>query len=673
MSYRLTFTISLLMVIVFSLAAFGAPEFTVESVESSVINPSDTGLTVQEVLVKEFNQSIRIKELTLINLGTASENELDHIQVRYQTPAGNWKAALLSDLTGINSGITFSLPSGGVTLRDEEVSNFHINVNASSPEKVPVSKYGRSISVKLGIMFHYVFLDDQGNAVNSVSSTWYTDPNPDVIRRTGFEKVEAYEVEETYLHPGSTSTLGRYTFKDNDMNEDGVEIDTITIANNLNVNNPLVIGQDIDQLTLEVEIDDGQTVSKKSITRDVSAPASRVIFDLSSQGWWDGKVGDEAEVSIHVKGKVALDGDIRGGLRLKTGLELRTRERNGMTGYPFSQAISNPSDGIQTVEPHGLENITETTHWESGVINLGETYKQRLVLNDQDADSYDFILREIMLSNEGTMGNSDMIDIAVYHVGDDGKLTEVGSGLDFGGSWQNLYQEDFAVVPDQGETTIEIHYSVSPGAEAGKTLYPVVQFRGKENVISQVTSPVHKSPFKLTGYPKGAEIISVNRQIEGKPGIPSNNKLLAQRIDIMDKDENRYDLLINPIVIKNLGTATSAHFTKLEIYSSNGELIAEKEDLAGFNTAGITLDNLDGKTTVKDNQYGNWRSFYIYLTPSPNLRSDRVETIDLVTTLYQSEGKHDFVDKVRGPGIQIKARNSFIDIFTGSSATTEVS
>lgn len=659
MSYRLTIIFSILLLFVCSFGAGAAPEFSVDSRESSIMNPNDYGVTVQEALAENFGRPVRIKELTIINYGTASENEMEGIHVQYETEEGNWTTAQLQDLTGVASGVTFSLPGNGVRLDSGEKSRFRFKVNVSSPDRIPVSKYGSPVSVELGVMYHYAYLNDEGEAIDSVSSTWYRDPNPDIIKRGGFEHAESVELDDQYLQPGTTEVIGEYTFVDRDLNDAGVQVNKVEVFNAQRTNNPLVFGQDLKELTLEVTIKD----EERTITRKVDGPTSKVVFDLSSGSWWDGEVPDEGVVNVVVKGKVALDEVLSGGLSLRTGLNLKTKEKNGMSGFPFTRTAVTPADSLQSIELHGLEGMEETTVWRSKVVNQGETYRQKLSLKDRDANSSDFILTEVKLENEGSLANEDFEDISVFRVQEDGELDEIGTGLKFGGSWQNLGPESEATVPDQGESLIEIHYKVSPEAEDGGTFSPVVQFRGSEGAAKQVPGPLHKSEIDLTVRPKGAETVSVTRQLEGLPALRGDNRVLVQRIDVMDRDENRFDLFINPIVIKNAGTATGDDFEKVEIFDSSGELLVEKTDLDGLSTGGVTFSNLDGKTVVKDDQHGNWRSFYIYLTPSPTLETGQDRTVDLQTTLYQTEGREDYVSVVSGPKFSVKASRRFAEAF----------
>lgn len=659
MTYRLIVFISLLLILVSGFTVFGAPEFTAQSLDSSVLNPNDSGITVQKVLVNEFNQSIRIKELTVRNFANAAENEIGELRVQYKSSEGDWSSVHLSNLTGINSGITFSLPGEGVTLHPGDSSEFRFKIFVGPPGNIPVSKYGQLVSLKLGVMFHYVFLNARGIAVDSVSSSWLVDPHPDVVRRGGFEHARFGMVEEAFLHPATVSTIGKFVFTDDDLNPSGVEVNSITVTNDLKIDDPLVLGKDIIEISLHVAIFDDDMVEERSITRSVNSPTSKVTFDLSSEEWWDGVCKDDNQLVITVKGKVAPGQECRSKHKLRTGLKLTTKEMNGMAGYPFSHKVIAPRSNIQTLEMYGLEKIEDTTIWLSKVVNFGESFKQTLALKDDDADSDDFVLSEIQLMAEGSLSNSDFTDISVYSVKEDGSLVQIGSGLVFGDNWQNLAPQSESVVPDQGELLIEIHYTVSSGATLGGKFSPVVQVRGNEGVGKHVSSPKCASPMTLTVYPKGAELLSGSRQMAGKPPTVDSNKLFAQRIDIMDKDENHYDLYINPIVIKNLGTASGGDFKKLELYDSEGELLVSTTNLDGLNTAGVTLSNLNGITTICDDQFGNWRSFYVYLTPSRSLMTADVRTLCLESVIYQSEGKHDYTDVVKGTWFQIDPRKLF--------------
>ncbi|MBS3736080.1 MAG: hypothetical protein V5A81_02855 [Candidatus Bipolaricaulota bacterium] len=649
MRWRTPVFVSLLLVLLLPFLVMGAPKFALEAPRSVTLNPKDARILVQEISVTEVKEPIRIKELTVKNNGTASASELVDIQVRYRKESGDWNSITLENLTGINSGITFTLPGHGLTLNPEESGHFQFRVSAADPEMVPVSKYGRSVSLKLGTMLHYVYQERDGEAVDSVSSDWVVDSDPDGIVRAGFEEFYSLSLEGRSLLPGTTSTIGRYVFRDVDANRAGVEVDEIVVENKSVKEDVLVFGEDISQLQLRLRIEEDGEVSEKTVTELIAAPTSEVSISTTEDGWWDGRCSNDCRLELEIAGKLESNGPTPG-LELKTGVTLVTREDNGMDGYPFNQEAVVPDASAQKLVELGMEKIKDISEWESGVINQGETYKQRLILSDDDPDAQDFIVKSIKLQNQGSLRSSQVKDVSLYRVHSKGEMTELGSDLGISGSWQSLNSRRAGRIPDDGRGVFEIHYRVVSDAEEGATFNPLVQFRGSEGASNRVLSPELKDTDELTIYPRGAERVEVNRNYGGSPSVPSGNAILAQRLDIMDRDENKLNLHTNPIVIQNMGDATSSDFTKLELYDSRGNKLAERTDLSGLSSAGITLDNLDGKTIITDNQAGNWRSFFIYLTPRSYYNQ---KSVNLRTTLYQTEGTRDIVRTVKGPSFAI--------------------
>ncbi|MFB6290338.1 MAG: hypothetical protein ABEJ25_01235 [Candidatus Bipolaricaulia bacterium] len=643
MRWRTSILASLLLVLFIPFLLTGAPEFKAERSSSVTLNPKDSEILVHQVSVGGMAEPVRIKELTVSNYGNASENELESLKIRYRKGDEDWKSVSLKDLSGIGSGITFTLPGDGLTLSPDEQGMFRFEVSVAPPERVPISKYGGDVTVELGARFHFVYLANHDKAVDSVSSNYVIDPEPDVIARAGFEEIRNLPLRDEVLQPGTTATVARTVFRDVDPNRDGVEVDLITVTNRFRKESPLVLGQDITRVRLELTIEEGGEVSNKTIAKTVTSPTSQVSFSTSPDGWWNGRCLDECKVTVEVRGEIASSGPVQG-MKLRTGLALKTKENNGMTGYPFNQESSVARDNVQQIVVQGLEGIEETTKWSSGVVNMGETYKQRLVLTDSDLDSQDFTVNSVRLGNEGTISNNNVEAVSVYRVKPDGSLVELGTNLNLTSQWQQL-DTAHGRIEDEGRGVFELHYEVSPAAKSGTTFKPVVQFQGSEGVETNARSPVHESESALTIYPWGAEVVDVGRRSGNLPGV-NEEAILAQRIDVMDRDENRLDLLINPIVIKNQGTATGSNFTKLELYDSNGKLLATKTDLSGLTTAGVTLGNLDGKTTVPDSQVGYWRTFFVYLTPKS---ISRKKTVNLKTTLYETEGNKDVVASLEGP------------------------
>ncbi len=654
MRLRSSILVTLLIVLLSSFLVTGAPDFKSENSSSVTLNPLDRGITVHQVSVDRIASPIRIKELTIMNYGNASENELDGLEVRYRQGTGDWNSVSLEDLSGISSGITFTLPEDGLRVMPGEKGLFQFDLSVANPEMVPISKYGSDVTVKLGARFHFVYLDEDGDALDSVSSNFVVDPGRDEIARGGFEETASLSPGGEILQPGTMTSIGNYVFRDQDSNRDGVEVDLITVTNRSKGPDPLILGQDITGIRLKLEIKEAGSVTERVITKKISTPTSKVSFSTSPAGWWDGRCLDGCTVNMEVIGEISASGPTQG-MQLRTGVTLRTKENNGMTGYPFRQSRTVSDNNTQKIVSQGLEGIEETTDWQSGVINLGEEYRQRLILSDSDLDGQDFVIDSIRLNNEGTLSGLQVSDVSVYRVEQGGNLVELGSGLPLSGEWKELDSDEGGRISDDGRGVFEIHYEIAPDAKTGATFKPAVQFQGQEGVAEKARSPFHESPESLVVYPWGAEKIEAGRKLNSGPSIPDEQAMLVQRIDVMDRDENRLDLLINPIVVQNKGTATGSDFVKLALYDSDGELLAEKTDLSGLSTAGVTLGNLDGKTTVKDNQVGNWRSFYLYLTPKT---ISNEKTVDLKTTLYETEGERDVVAQLDGPRLTLGRRRT---------------
>jgi len=650
MRRRTSILASLILVLLIPFLVTGAPEFTPEKPRSVTLDPQDSGILVHEVTIDGINEPVRIKELTVMNYGNASENELEELDIRYRKDGGDWQSVTLKDLSGISSGITFTLPGNGITLYPDQEGLFQFHATVAPPERVPKSKYGNPVTLELGARFHFVYLADGEEAVDSVSSNYVVDPGVDRIARAGFERVNSEPLPNEILQPGTMTTIGEFVMVDEDANRDEVEVDLITVLNRYERENPLVLGQDIEEIRLDLTIEEGEETREKTISKSITGPTSKVTFSTAPDGWWNGRCVDGCRVTVRVSGRIASSGPTQG-MKLRTGISVKTKENNGMTGYPFNQESAVAVGDVQEIIVQRLEGIEETTKWSSGVVNIGEVYRQRLILSDEDLDADGFTVNSIRLGNEGSIDNNDVTSIAVYRVTPEGNLVELGRNLELASQWQELDTAN-GRIPDDGRGVFEVHYEISSSAERGTTFRPVVQFQGIEGVENSARSPVHESIETLTVYPWGAEVASTGRRAGGIPNV-SGDALLAQRIDIMDRDENRYDLLTNPIVIKNLGTATGSEFSKLELYDSDGNLLASETDLSGFSTAGVTLGNLDGKTTVKDHQAGNWRSFFIFLTPKS---IPREKTLNLKTTLYQTEGNEDVVVELTGPSFGVTRR-----------------
>jgi hypothetical protein len=126
----------------------------------------------------------------------------------------------------------------------------------------------------------------------------------------------------------------------------------------------------------------------------------------------------------------------------------------------------------------------------------------------------------------------------------------------------------------------------------------------------------------------------------------SSQRLLAQRIHVRDLDEQINNVTVNPIVVKNIGTATSTDVVKAEIWRQNTLTAAEVKlgettDLTGFRTGGARIE-LTHDNVLVDTASGVETYLNIYLTMAEPEIMVAARTIQLETRVLHTENLQSF-------------------------------
>ncbi len=126
----------------------------------------------------------------------------------------------------------------------------------------------------------------------------------------------------------------------------------------------------------------------------------------------------------------------------------------------------------------------------------------------------------------------------------------------------------------------------------------------------------------------------------------SGQRLLAQQIHVRDLDEQINNVTINPIVVKNIGTATSTDVVKVEIWRQNTltatEIkLGETTDLSGFRTGGARIE-LTHDNVLIDTASGVEAYLNVYLTMAEPEVMVAARTIQLETRVLHTENLQSF-------------------------------
>jgi PKD repeat protein len=206
------------------------------------------------------------------------------------------------------------------------------------------------------------------------------------------------------------------------------------------------------------------------------------------------------------------------------------------------------------------------------------------------------------------------------------------------------------IVADDHDQVFKIYYTIGDSID-GHTLRPSARIEGREPP-SAVPPPawtegVNDYPSDEVTYPNtlvlhlpGLELVENVTPPEGGVAY-SGQRFLAQRIHLRDLDEQINNITLNPIVVKNIGTATGTDVVKVEIWRQNtltsSELkLGETTDLSGFRTGGARVE-LTHDNTMVDTASGVETYLNVYLTMAEPEIMVAGRTIQLETRVLHTE------------------------------------
>ncbi len=227
------------------------------------------------------------------------------------------------------------------------------------------------------------------------------------------------------------------------------------------------------------------------------------------------------------------------------------------------------------------------------------------------------------------------------------------------------------LVADDGSLTIKIYYEIGTPVD-GHTLQPVVKVQGREGGVDYWSDEV-SYPDSVALYQPGFEIVENVTPPEGGT-VYSGQRLLAQKIRLVDKDENDDDVIIGPVVVKNQGTAQeTTDIAKIEVWRQDpgGDpvLLGEATDLAGLRTAGVTIPILENNV-VTDKPAGSETFLYIYVTIAEPEQMTAGRTLQLRTRVLHTESGVSYDKAALGNQWTLAINHRPVPDFTFGKAST---
>jgi len=595
--------LALLAGLVFSVAAIAAPSFTDQDKDNGYVNPKDQ-VVVQKV--KIVNGSSTISTVWVRNLGEADGTDIIRIVIGDNADpfSAHWKKEYTS-LASLRTGITFSL---GYTV-PTGTSYLWIGVEIAGADKVSGGE-----RIELRVQFYS----------GSYTSGYITDGSPETIFKGGFEEKADSSPSASYLNPGDANVLvQKATFTDNDGNTSAVTITKVSVRNMMNADN-----SDVSSVSVEMKVNSTSiyTANKATSATDWGS-GTWLAFDTTNGGMQTAPtVADNAVVTVEVKVNAGTNPADKN--QIRTNVELETKEN----GEVYEQAIE--ASTTHTIRVQGFEATSEVSaDIPSGVLGPEGKLVQKVTFTDNDVNGAGLTINEIWIENDGDATENDLEKIVIKNATTGTTLHTINTVIDFkqGHSYTGLN----IPVGDDHSITLAIEYVIDTTITDGHTLQPKVYVKANEDG-NPYDSDEATYPKSIVLHPHGLESV-INVAMTGGTAY-SGQRLLAQKVECEDLDENDDSVRINPVRVKNIATnpCTESEVTKIEVRTESGALLGEVTDLTGLNAGGIAISTLQNNVVTDNSEV----TFCIYVTFAGPENVTAGHKLKLETTIFSAEDGH---------------------------------
>jgi PKD repeat protein len=644
-----------------SAAVFALPSFSDRNIAAGNLDPSDR-IEVQEVRVTgDSSNTVTITSVTVQNLGTAGAGQIDRIEIFDG-------AALLGDTTnlaGLSTGITITL------------TGYAVPAGTIHDIRVYVTVGGAAVggeTVLLRLKFYYQM------GASSYQSAWISDLTGETIYKGGFESLTDNALDPTFFDPEDQGLVQDCAFTDNDANGNNV-LWTQTGSNKILSVENLGTGTTSDIWKIKVIL----RISGVDYTTWVSgsdwvvwAPASPMPLkwdqfkDVATHGAaLPESIPDNSTMTAKVWMQANNSGAITDGRTIRPRVVAFVSEG----GVSYEQSVT--SGTTQTVRKAGFEQIAEqSAHVASGTKSSADpALEQVITVTDKDVNANAVRALSVNVRNAGTAAGSELSSIKVMSGTTTLKTVNTPADLaNFKTGMEIVFTTLPPDVADEGSLTLKIYYAVGTPVD-GHTLQPVVQVKSHEPPAGTVDYWTSEAsyPDVIVLYSPGFEIVENVTPPEGGTAY-SAQRLLAQLVRVLDKDENTDNVVIDPVVVKNLGTALeNPDVVKIEVMRRNTAdgpdlPMGSTTSLAGFRTAGITIATLTNNVVV-DSAAGSEAFIAIYVTIGDPEQMVAGRTIQLETRVLHAETGRSFDKKVVSNQWTLETNHRPVVDFTYTPAT----
>jgi PKD repeat protein len=639
-----------LVVGVSALAVSAAPAFSDQNVAAGNLNPTDR-VIVQEIKVTgDSGDPVSITSVTVKNQGSAASGQIDRIEFW----DGGIKLGETTNISGLGSGITVNL--GGYVIPRNEIRYLKVFVVV-----------GTSVSGGETVQFQEQFYYERVGS--SFTSPRITDLTGETIRKGGFDQTSDSSATTGYLNPGDESEVQTSVFTDTDAN--GNNILWVQTGSNtiLKVEN---LGSATTSDILDVKVTLTVNGTPYVCGWRPWTPTGNVM-DFQ-HAWFAGlpaTIPDDSGVTAKVEMRMQNAGALTDRRTIRTKTTLLVKEGTAGSEQTYEQSMT--ATTAQTLRKQGFEVTTDqSTAVASGTKATGESLEQVTKVQDSDINTFGVTITDVWVQNLGTADGTEIHEIRVVIGGT--TVTVPGAALSALKSGITIPIVPNVVVLDDQNVLVKVYYEIGTPVD-GHTLRPVVKARGTENG-TQYWSDESLYPNSVELFRPGFEVVENVTPPEGGTAY-SGQRLLAQTIHVVDRDENAFGVTIHPVVVKNIGTATSTDIVKIEVWRQDTPggtqvKLGETTDLSGLRTGGSRIEILHDNVVIDRSPYSE-TYLNIYVTISEPEVVTAARTVQLETRVLHTENQVGYDKMVTSNPWTLEINHRPVASFTFAAATTPAS
>ncbi len=639
-----------LLVGVSTLAISAAPAFSDQNVAAGNLNPTDR-VIVQEIKVTgDSGDPVSITSVTVKNQGSAASGQIDRIEFW----DGGVKLGETTNISGLASGITVNL--GGYVIPRNEIRYLKVFVVV-----------GTSVSGGETVQFQEQFYYER--AGSSFTSPRITDLTGETIRKGGFDQISDSSATTGYLNPGDESEVQTSVFTDSDANGNNVLWVQTGSSTILRVEN-LGSATTSDILQVQVTLTVNGT-AHPSGWRNWTPTGSVMDFQHAWFAALPATIPDDSGVTAKIEMRMQNAGALTDRRTIRTKTTLLVKEGTAGSEQTYEQSAT--ATTAQTLRKQGFEVTTDqSTAVASGTKATGESLEQVTKVQDSDINNFDVTITDVWVQNLGTADGTEIHEIRVVIGGT--TVTITGAALNALKSGITIPIVPNVVVLDDQNVLVKVYYEIGTPVD-GHTLRPVVKARGTENG-TQYWSDESSYPSSVELFRPGFEVVENVTPPEGGTAY-SGQRFLAQTIHVVDRDENTYNVTIHPVVVKNIGTATSTDIVKIEVWRQDTvggtELkLGETTDLSGLRTGGSRIEILRDNVVVDHSPSAEtYLNVYVTIAEPEVVTAGR--TIQLETRVLHTENQVGYDKMVTSNPWTLEINHRPVADFTFAVATTPAS